>query len=102
MANLIVLLIIGSIFFQPLRIILALVVAVLFIPKEFIIFIVITGIIVGIFSNNTSGQGKSFHLKWRGRMRCNTCNYLWISRRPNPPAKCANCGSKNIFIIQEP
>ncbi|MFK5891965.1 MAG: hypothetical protein QM504_01950 [Pseudomonadota bacterium] len=34
--------------------------------------------------------------EWYGAMFCNSCHYSWQSRRNTPPAKCANCSSKNI------
>jgi len=41
------------------------------------------------------------YLIWRGRMRCNKCNYLWTSRRDTPPGKCAKCGSQNLSTLKE-
>jgi len=40
-------------------------------------------------------------LVWRGKMKCNDCRYIWMSRRNNPPAKCANCKSNYISIVEE-
>ena len=49
--------------------------------------------LVGIY--NQLNRDKT---KWYGTMICNRCGYRWQSRRNTPPARCANCRSKNIRV----
>ena len=63
-----------------------------------IIILVVLGAIFALFSNKLHTPEK---LVWRGKMKCNDCGYVWISRRDYPPAKCANCRSNYISIVEE-
>lgn len=39
-------------------------------------------------------------LVWYGQMRCPSCGYGWQARRNTPPARCPNCGKRDVVAVR--